>query len=125
MKRLAQIFRWSIFRATELLHEINRALEGQSLTLSPDPMKPSPGERSYTEAACAYMEFLKDLDDREPETKSQPPVNVNDIKARSGYGRAMQWAYIDPVIHGGKILGAKVVAKWNPHSSSSTVVVNH
>ena len=113
MKRLALVFEWALYRSTVLMKDINDALErGQS------------GEDDYKEARSNYINFLKDLDDRRPEA-SDTPLDVKDKKARSGYGRAMKWNCIDPVIYGGRIVGARVVIKWNPHSSSNGIPILH
>jgi len=82
------------------LDDINNALNGSSLA------------------------FLKDLDDHEPETKPgcMDPLNPN---SRSGYGRAIKWPCIDPVIFEGRIVEARIIIKWNPHISSSGIAIKH
>ena len=66
------------------------------------------------------MELMRDLDDSEPDTRSKPPA-----AGISGYGKVIKWSYIMPLIHGGRIKGVKVIAKWNPHVSSSGIPIPH
>ena len=70
----------------------------------------------YNIARDNYIKLLKDLDDHEPKT-----LTAGDL----GYGRALKWVYVSPLIHNGTIKGAKIVAKWNPHLSSSGIPVPH
>jgi len=109
MKRLARIFDWALFRVTELMGDINGALNN---------------ENAYKTARENYLNFLRDLDDHEPETHGRK-LDVKDKTYPSGYGRSVKWACIDPVIFDGKIFGARVVIKWNPHSSSNGVPIKH
>jgi len=111
MKRLALVFEWSLWRATVLLNNLNDTLNKGV-------------EADYTDARETYIKFLKDLDDHEPENSTEP-IDVRDPKARSGYGRAIKWNYIAPVIYGGQIVGARAVIKWNPHSSSNGIPIPH
>jgi hypothetical protein len=104
MKRLALVFDWTLCRTTILMKDLNDALKR--------------GEAAYNEARDTYINFLKDVDDHEPELKDKP-LDVKNKKAPSGYGRALKWSCIDPVIFEGRIVGARAVVKWNPHSSSS------
>jgi hypothetical protein len=109
MQRLKLVFEWVLCRVTSLFGEINAALDEPNRKL---------GQRAYEAARKSYIALLKDLDDHEPRTGSIAP-------GMSGYGRAVKWAYILPLIHGGRIKGAKVVAKWNPHISSSGIPIPH
>jgi hypothetical protein len=109
MKRLARIFEWALYRTTELLGDINKGLNN---------------EKDYNDARDNYLTFLRDLDDHEPGLHSRK-LDVKDKKSHSGYGKAMKWVCIDPVIFKGQIYGARVVIKWNPHSSSNGVPIKH
>lgn len=104
MKRLALVFEWVLWRTTELMNDLNAALDS--------------GESAYNDARTNYINFIRDIDDHEPE-KKHDPWDVTDKTARSCYGRALKWNCIDPVIYQGRIVGARAVVKWNPHSSSS------
>jgi hypothetical protein len=117
MKRLAQVYHWIIFKATDILSQINASLEDQS-------------PENYKTATKSYLAFLKDLDDHEPQTRPGDidPANKNIYKdkgSRSGYGAAIKWVHIDPVITGGRIRAARIIVKWNPHSSSNGVPIPH
>jgi len=189
MQRLARIFEWSLYRATRLMGDLNHALTAKD-------------QSCYEEARENYLDFLRDLDDHEPEKgtkksprdiagaiasdqvaaiankrqdqiadvlvakiaekltrrfgsdqapkramflarelaerlKNKPTDAIKETLAKSldpgdktmtmasGYGRAIKWACIDPVIFQGKIVGARVVAKWNPHLSSSGIPIPH
>jgi hypothetical protein len=114
MKRLALIFEWALHRATVLLGDLNDALA-----------KGNAGEADYTLARTLYLKFLKDLDDHEPEKNGQRRLDVKDKTSASGYGRSLKWACIDPVIFDGRIVGARVIIHWNPHSSSNGIPVQH
>jgi hypothetical protein len=116
MKRLARIFEWALYRTTELLGDINKAL----VSKQPEQKK----EEEYTTARNNYLTFLRDLDDHEPQLHDRK-LDVRDKKLHSGYGKAMKWVCIDPVILKGQIYGARVVIKWNPHSSSNGVPIQH
>lgn len=109
MKRLARIFDWALYRTTELLGDLNKALSN---------------EQQYTLARENYLTLLRDLDDHEPESRDRK-LDVRDKKSPSGYGRAVKWVCIDPVIFHGEIFGARVVIKWNPHSSSNGIPIQH
>jgi hypothetical protein len=109
MQRLARVFEWALFRTTELMGDINAALQN---------------EQKYKRARENYLNFLKDLDDHEPEAHSRK-LDVKDKESPSGYGRAVKWTCIDPVIFKGQIYGARVVIKWNPHSSSNGIPIEH
>jgi len=119
MQRLARVFDWILYRTTELMEEINIALEKQN-------------EAAYTKVREAYIEFLHDLDNHEPERgKKQLDPRKNDFKKdefkqfASGYGRAAKWHCIEPQIVLGKIVGVRVVSHWNPHSSSNGIPIPH
>jgi hypothetical protein len=113
MQRLAQVFDWALCRTTDLMDALNKAVaEGLG------------GEDDYKAARTKYLNFLRDLDDHEPE-KSSEHIDVTDEDFRSGYGRALKWICIDPVIAAGRIVGVRVVVKWNPHSSSSGIPISH
>jgi hypothetical protein len=133
MKRLGRIFEWALYRATLFMGELNTGLTN---------------ENEYLKARENYINFLRDLDDHEPEKgpKLNPrelkeneqkamgvarlqgrPTKLDalDKKSASGYGGSIKWTCIEPVIFEGKIVGTRVVVKWNPHISSSGVAVNH
>jgi len=109
MQRLTRIFDWALYRTTELLGDINTALGN---------------EQQYRAARDNYINFLTDLDDHEPESHDRK-LDVSNKKFPSGYGRAMKWTCIDPVIFRGEIYGVRVVIKWNPHSSSNGIPIKH
>jgi|SRR6266850_1378983 len=113
MQRLAQVFDWALCRTTALMDALNAAVADGNA-----------GKNDYETARTKYLNFLRDLDDHEPE-KSTAPIEVTDEDFRSGYGRALKWTCIDPVITSGRIVGVRVVVKWNPHSSSSGVPIPH
>ena len=120
LKRLSSVFEWILWRTTVLLDDINNSLNDSALAAFDSASQPGTQEDKYNAARQHYIDFLVDLDDREPETKSSP-VDLRDPKRRSGYGRALQWLCLEPVIICGRIKEARVVAKWNPHSSSSGI----
>jgi hypothetical protein len=122
MTRLARVFQWTLWRATVLLNDINNALEDNSLACG--PVTTTDQEAKYNAARERYLAFLTDLDDHEPETKPGP-VDPSDPNSRSGYGRAIKWPCIDPVIVGGRIKEARIIVKWNPHVSSSGIAIMH
>jgi hypothetical protein len=103
MQRLALVFEWILCQVTTLLGEINLALDQNTPT-------------KYNDARDAYIRLLDDLDDREPR---DPKVGDR------GYGRAVQWASVKPAIRDGRIFGAEVRVKWNPHISSSGIPIQH
>jgi hypothetical protein len=105
MQRLAQVFDWAMCRTTELLCDLNTAVKHQN-------------QANYETARTTYLNFLRDLDERNP-LRFNTPWNVKNKAVRSCYGRALKWACIDPVILHGKIVGTRLVIQWNPHSSSS------
>lgn len=110
MQRLKLIFEWTLCHVTTLYAEINTALTNPN---------PDQGRDEYNAARARYIALLQDLDDGEPETKGDPE------SGKRGYGRAIKWSYILPLIHDGKIKGAKIIAKWNPHISSSGIAIPH
>jgi hypothetical protein len=114
MQRLALVFEFTLCQVTDLLEDINSTLRG-----SPDKTK-GPDKANYNKAREAYIDFLANLDDREPEITGRPVAS-----GKSGYGKAIKWAYFDPVIVNGAIVGARVIIRWNPHLSSSGVPINH
>jgi hypothetical protein len=124
--RLTRVFQWTLWRATVLLNDINKALENQDLAafrLDPN-QQPATQQTKYEAARNHYISFLTDIDDHEPETKPDA-IEPLDPRFRSAYGRAIKWACIDPVIVGGRIKEARVIIKWNPHLSSSGIAINH
>jgi hypothetical protein len=115
MQRLKLIFEWTLCHVTALFGEINTALADCNRI-------------AYTDARNEYIKLLQDLDDGEPETKEGDPPK----SARKGYGRVIKWVYFFPLIHTpdsktepARIKGVIVVAKWNPHVSSSGVPIAH
>ena len=125
MKRLERVFDWVLYRTTDLLGDLNTAAKDKDRT-------------AYDEARENYVEFLKDLDDHEPERKKKKmdpqgdPEDPQDQKnkkrkklRKGGYGRTIKWTCISPVIFEGKIYGARVICHWNPHSSSNGIPVQH
>ncbi|MBI4659575.1 MAG: hypothetical protein HY735_12110 [Verrucomicrobia bacterium] len=122
MKRLGVVFEWIVLKATMLLSEINSQLDSENKT-------------GYEAVQENYIKFLQDLDDHEPQTKQcvlNPSLKRKDDESeaqalgrKSGYGRAIKWAYVAPVIVGGRIKAARIIAHWNPHSSSLGVPVVH
>lgn len=113
MRRLDVIYEWIILRATVLLNDLQKALVAQS-------------SADYESARTNYINFLRDLDDHEPEKKNEP-LDPNSQKkfGKSGYGRSIKWTYIAPVIQGGGIHAARIIVHWNPHSSSMGVPIRH
>lgn len=118
MQRLKLIFEWTLCHVTAIFGEINDALSLPDL---------KQGMAAYTRARDEYIAFLTDLDDAEPETKGDDyPAS-----ALRGYGRAVKWVYFLPLLHQDskthlvRIKGVKVVAKWNPHISSSGIPIPH
>lgn len=106
MQRLGLIFEWMLCQVVTIFGEINAALD-------------TGNETAYNTARNAYMDLMHDLDDSEPQTRDR-------IKSgASGYGLVIKWAYIIPLIHDGRIKGTKVMAKWNPHISSSGIPIPH
>jgi len=118
MKRLERVFEWVLYRTTELLRDLNDSAKKQ--------------EDEYTEARENYIEFLKDLDDHEPVLgrKRLDPCGGASKKSdgaklrKSGYGITIKWTCLHPVIKDGRIIGARVICQWNPHSSSSGIGVH-
>jgi hypothetical protein len=115
MQRLAAVFEWILFRANEHLEKINAGLG----------LTPGSSENfdAYTKARDAYIAFLKDLDDREPQERGRKIVPGK--PGESGYGKAIKWCHIYPFIVNGRITAAKVAIQWNPHSSSNGIPVPH
>jgi hypothetical protein len=120
LRRLARVFEWILWRATVLLNDINNSLDDTVLAAYDSGAQPKTQEKKYNAARDNYIKFLVDLDDREPETKATR-VDLRDPKIRSGYGKALQWLCLEPIIVAGRIEEARVVVKWNPHSSSSGI----
>jgi hypothetical protein len=52
-------------------------------------------------------------------------LDVSKKEFASGYGRSIKWTCIEPVIVDGKIVGTRIVVKWNPHISSSGIAIAH
>ena len=115
MQRLRLVFEWMLCRVTTIFGDINKGLHDND-------------QAWYSNARKAYHDLLRDLDDREPgigkPVQAPPPPGPIEPGVR-GYGRAVKWIYILPLIHGGRIKGAKVMAKWNPHISSSGIPIKH
>ena len=107
LQRLKLVFENILCHVTALFGEMNAAL---------DDSDKDAGKAAYRAARDEYMALLKDLDDGEPGAVTP---------GERGYGRMMKWFYIWPLIQGNRIVGAKVVAKWNPHISSSGIPVPH
>jgi hypothetical protein len=112
-QRLRRCFDLLVCRAYKLLGDINNAVKAGCA-------------KDYAAARDAYREFVANLDDREPHFKR----GGVDVKKRLGYGKNIQWVFIDPVIQRVPnrlvlITGARIIIKWNPHSSSSGVPVPH
>jgi hypothetical protein len=114
MQRLKLNFEWMLCQITTLFGQINLALDEK--TDKPKDV--------YNEARRKYIALLKDLDNHEP-LLGEP--------GKHGYGRTVKWVYFYPLIHTpdpqnlalARIKGVKVVAKWNPHISSSGVPIPH
>ncbi|MBI4488539.1 MAG: hypothetical protein HY694_05600, partial [Deltaproteobacteria bacterium] len=47
------------------------------------------------------------------------------VPGKRGYGRTIKWVHIDPIIVNGRIQEARIIAHWNPHSSSDGVPILH
>jgi hypothetical protein len=109
MQRLKMAFEFALCNVTSLFGELNAAL------LNTNPVD---GKREYNEARRKYIDLVRDLDDHEPRKEEMVP-------GERGYGRTLKWIYIRPLIHNGQIKGAKIVAKWNPHISSSGIPIPH
>jgi len=109
MQRLKLNFEWMLCKITGLFGQINLALDG---------MTGKDDKTEYNNARNNYIALMRDLDNHEPLPKDAAP-------GKTGYGRNVKWVYFYPLIHGGRIKGAKVVAKWNPHISSSGVPIPH
>ena len=107
LKRLTLVFENNLCKLTVLYGKLNEALEMEN---------EAGGKIAYNIARQNYIQLLKDLDDHEP--RFPTPGGL-------GYGRAFKWIYVRPLIHEGKIKGAKIVAKWNPHMSSSGIPLPH
>jgi len=126
MERLACVFQWALFQASEILKEVNEGLGKGKSGAKADRKK-------YNDARAKYIQFLRDLDDHEPFTR-QHGTKAGGPKAdpvepgkpgNSGYGRSLKWIYIYPIIFERKIWGAKVSIHWNPHSSSNGIPIQH
>jgi hypothetical protein len=137
MRRLSLIFEWAIARATIVLNDINRALNkaaNPSDTSLPEledfagTSFSGPQER-YEAARNNYLSFLEDFDNHYP-TGGDPvwrPLTISDKDTgrKSGYGKALRWACIAPVINSNRIQAARIILLWNPHSSSLGVPIQH
>jgi hypothetical protein len=119
MQRLGLIFEWALYRATELMKDLNDALDDWN------PQVQDSGKAKFEEARKSYIGFLRDLDNHEPGKRDEKELKSKDKKFPSGYGRSLKWACIDPVIYNGRIAGTRVVIHWNPHSSSNGVPIPH
>jgi hypothetical protein len=126
MKRLGAVFEWVLYRTSELMKEINDALNMQTRAGEAD-YRVEAVRVTYQNAWKNYIAFLKDLDDHEPEkhSKDQNTLDPTSKGSPSGYGRALKWACIDPVIYKGFIVGVRVIIHWNPHSSSNGIPIKH
>ena len=109
MQRLKLNFEWMLCKITTLFGQINLALDRK--TGKHDQME-------YNNARESYIALMQDLDNHEP-------LPRNAVPGKLGYGRNLKWVYFYPLIHKGRIKGVKVVAKWNPHVSSSGVPIAH
>ena len=109
MERLKLNFEWLLCQITTLFGRINLALDGQT---------GKDDKAEYNDARKSYIDLMRDLDNHEPLAK-------NAVPGKLGYGRNLKWVYFYPLIHEGRIKGVKVVAKWNPHISSSGVPIAH
>ncbi len=109
MQRLKLAFEYTLCHVTALFGEINAALANTDET---------EGKKEYHAARQKYIDLLRDLDNHEPREDEMSP-------GQRGYGRTLKWVYVRPLIHEGKIKGAAVIAKWNPHISSSGVPIPH
>src|SRR5688572_31847237 len=65
MQRLALVFELTLCQVTSLLADINSTLLGR-------PESKGPDQANYTAARQAYIDFLNDLDNREPEIMGRP-----------------------------------------------------
>jgi hypothetical protein len=70
-------------------------------------------------------ELLKGKSLEDVKKSTEPNLDMKIKQSASGYGRAIKWACIDPVIFDGQIVGTRVVAKWNPHICSSGIPIPH
>ena len=89
MVRLARVFDWTLWRATVLLNDINRALDNGNLEAFGGGQQPATRQAKYEAARDHYIAFLTDIDDREPETKPDT-IDPLDPRSRSAYGRAIK-----------------------------------
>jgi hypothetical protein len=105
MQRLKLNFEWVLCQITTLFGQINLALDDNN-------------KNEYNNARDRYIALMRDLDNHEPLLR-------NAVPGKLGYGRNVKWVYFYPLIHEGKIKGVKVVAKWNPHISSSGIAIPH
>ncbi|MBN2507080.1 MAG: hypothetical protein JXQ71_10330 [Verrucomicrobia bacterium] len=117
MQRLACVFEWVLSQTHLLLNRIN-----EGLGLEPNGTgKGNPD--AYNRAREAYIAFLKDLNNHEPHVRG--PRIMPARPGASGYGQAMKWAFIFPAVFMRRIVGAKVIIMWNPHSSSNGIPILH
>jgi hypothetical protein len=116
MTRLEKVFKWILVSFHDLCGDLNDALKNPR------------GEAEYEKLRKLYIERLRDLDDHEPQTKSQGRDGKDLLPigpGSRGYGRIIKWVYVAPVIVNGSIIGLRVIVHWNPHSSSSGVPILH
>ena len=115
-QRLKLAFDLIVCKTYELLTAINEQVGADNVA-------------GYNNARENYIAFLTNLDDHEPEKKQ----GAVDPSKGFGYGKTIKWVYIDPIIQpyliGNTeyhfIKGATIIVKWNPHSSSNGVPINH
>jgi hypothetical protein len=135
MRRLSALFEWAIIRATVTLNDINRALDFATKKSNQDTLEdfgnfqfPNATDM-YTAARDNYLSFLRDFDEHEAKYGNPdlgtPLTYPKDKGRQSGYGKALRWAYIDPVIVDGRIQATRIIMLWNPHSSSLGVPIKH
>jgi len=117
-QRLKLAFDWIVCNVSARVWAINEAIFGRG---------------NYNDARDRYIAFVRNLDDHDPQTH-RGAVNPQE---GLGYGKITKWFSIDPIIEQipdprypadpkrerPVITGATIIFKWNPHSSSSGVVL--
>jgi len=92
-------------------------------------LSPKLGKQHAEKRAWCLAKELGGLLKNQPHEKvkalSGPKLDMRKKWCASGYGRAIKWTCIDPVIFDGQIVGTRVVAKWNPHECSSGIPIPH
>jgi hypothetical protein len=80
----------------------------------------------YKKAKKEYVEYLRNLNIAKPDKNNPEEVNADDAL---GYGRALKWVFVDPVIEEVKgihrITGVTIVGEWvgGTHTSSNGVPI--